>query len=320
MDMDTKILNFLKEHRADFISGEELSHRLGVSRTAVWKHIQDLRENGYDIMAQPHQGYRLVSVPDRLLKDEITYKLDTRAFGQKVISYAAVGSTNDTAFSLAEQGAVEGTLVVAEKQTKGRGRLGRIWVSQEGGIYASLILRPEMAPSSAGLITLMAAVGIVRAIQELTGLEAQVKWPNDILIHGKKVCGILTEMSAEQDRVKFCVLGFGINVSQPANALPAAAVSLAKASGAGVRRVDVVRHALVSLEQVYDLLRQQRFAELLAAWKGHSATLGQRVKVHNHNRVLEGVAQDLDEGGALLVRDDSGKMHRVVSGDVSLNR
>ncbi|MFH1995691.1 MAG: biotin--[acetyl-CoA-carboxylase] ligase, partial [Candidatus Omnitrophota bacterium] len=202
--IDEKILSALKEKTAEFTSGESLSELVGISRTAVWKHIEKLREAGYEIEASPHLGYRLISVPDKLIPEEVRWGLGTEVLGKEVISYEKVDSTNEIAYSLAERGLREGAIVFAEEQRKGKGRLGRSWISPpKGGIYFSCVLRPEMSPDRVSQITLAASVSVARAVRELTGLQALIRWPNDILVNDRKICGILTEMKAEQDTVRF---------------------------------------------------------------------------------------------------------------------
>lgn len=319
--METKILNFLKENKNTYISGEDICRRLKVSRTAVWKHIQHLKEIGYEIMAQPHLGYQIISIPDKMLPDEISDGLQTKFFGKKIISYNSTASTNDIAYNLAEQKAQEGTLVIAEEQLKGKGRLGRNWVSPQGkGIYATLILRPQLAPNEAGKITLMAAVGIAKAIRSYTGLDSLIKWPNDILVDNEKVCGILTEMSAEQDLVNFVILGMGVNINTEKHELPKGATSLKLKSKKEVNRLGFLKMMLQELEQEYLKIKNKNFAEIINQWRNLSLTLGKRICIKYKDDFLEGQALDIDEQGALIVRDDLGFLHNFLSGDVTLVR
>ncbi len=214
--MDEKILKILRTHTDRFISVQYLSKGLSLSQTTVLSHIHKLRNEGYDIQAQPHWGYKLVALPDKLLAQEILWRLNTKIVGQKILSYDTVDSTNTVAFSLAEKGASEGTTVFAEAQRKGKGRLGRNWVSpKSGGIYLSAVLRPQIHPDQASLITLLAAVSCAKTIRKTCGLQALIKWPNDILVNNKKVCGILTVMQAQDNKVKFVILGIGISVNTP---------------------------------------------------------------------------------------------------------
>lgn len=315
--MEGKILNVFRAHTNEFISGEELSRRLGVSRAAIWKHIEKLRQEGYDISAQPHLGYKLVGIPDRLLPAEVKWKLDTTFIGQEIYSYAEVGSTMDVAFRLASDNAQEGTVVFGESQTKGRGRMGRSWSSpNQKGIYCSVILRPNIIPSQAPMVTVVAAVSVIRGIRKLTHLPALIKWPNDILINNRKVCGILTEMNAETDRVKFIIVGIGVNVNREKDSLPRGATSIMKEFGEEVARVDLAKEILRELERYYLLFKTGAIQQMIMEWRNLSAILGYRVKVTCQDRVIEGQAHDLDSNGALILRLDSGFLEKVLAGDV----
>jgi BirA family biotin operon repressor/biotin-[acetyl-CoA-carboxylase] ligase len=325
--LDEKILNVLRHNKDSYISGEELCKHAGISRAAIWKHIEDLRETGYDIEAVPHLGYKLVAAPDTLIPSEIKWKLKTKIFGKEIISYKKVDSTNDIAYRLAEKGVKEGTIILAEEQSKGKGRHGRNWVSpSKGGIYMSCILRPKIAPNEIPRITLLAAVAVAKAVRDVTSLDAAIKWPNDITIDGKKACGILTEMKAEQDRVDFIILGIGINVNTPLKQLPKGGASLKDelhrhgAKGANISRVELTRNVLEKMEEYYSLLQRKGFGPIIEAWKNLSAMLGSRVKVVLPFRTFEGLAHDIDPDGALVVRLDSGVLERVSSGDVVMVR
>ena len=212
--MRARILKLLRQQSQDYLSGEEISRQLAVSRTAVWKHIQELKNHGYEIEAHPRKGYRLKSRPDLLLPEEIRAGLATQLLGKQIVHFYDTSSTNNEAKRLAADDAIEGTIVVSEAQTLGRGRLNRGWFSPPGGgVWVSVILRPPFPPQEAPKCTLMAAVATVEAIREASGLNCGIKWPNDILWQGRKLVGILTEMSAEMDAINFVVLGIGINVS-----------------------------------------------------------------------------------------------------------
>ncbi|MCX5680233.1 MAG: biotin--[acetyl-CoA-carboxylase] ligase, partial [Candidatus Omnitrophica bacterium] len=195
---DEKILRILRDNTDTHTSSDELCKVTGISRAAVWKHIEDLRREGYDIEASPHLGYKLVAIPDSFIPSELKWKLETKLIGKLILSYKKIDSTNDSAYALAEKGIAEGTVVIAEEQAKGKGRHGRKWESPpKSGVYMSCVIRPEMAPNEIAKITLVAAVAMAKAIRRFTGLEAMIKWPNDILVNNRKVCGILTEMKAE---------------------------------------------------------------------------------------------------------------------------
>lgn len=319
--MDDKILNIFRSSNGEFISGEEISEKLKVSRAAVWKHIDKLRKEGYEITGEPHVGYRLLSAPDKLIPEEISHKLGTKIIGRKIYSYETTDSTNDVAHRLAQSGALEGTAVFSEGQSKGRGRMGRHWVSPKGkGIYFSFILRPDVSPAEAPKITLMSAVAVARAIRKITHLGALIKWPNDILINERKVCGILTEMSAEVNTVRYIVLGIGINVNTGKGDLPKEATSLKYEAGEEIPRVELAQEILRELERQYHIYKEKGFKKIIDEWKGLSHTLGEEVKIVCQNRKIEGTAVDLDSSGALVVRLDTGFTDHITAGDVVMVR
>lgn len=310
------VLDFLKAQDG-FVSGEEISRNLKISRTAVWKHIARLRTEGYLIEAVPHLGYRIISIPDKLLPEEISYQLNTKVIGQSLFYYETLGSTMDTAFELGLKGFPEGTVVFAESQTKGRGRLGRSWFSpKEKGIYLSLLLRPEFLPQEAPKITLMTAVSISEAIKKITGLSVLIKWPNDIVVGGKKLAGILTELDAEADKIKFINIGIGINVNSSKSFLPKESTSLKEEIGTELSRIELAREVLRAIESNYFILKDKGFKPILEKWLASSAILGKRIEISSQNRIICGEAQDIDMDGALLVRQDTGFIERVLSGDV----
>ncbi len=311
------VLNFLRDNQKHFVSGEELSIKLKVTRQAVWKEIEALRDLGYEIEAQPHMGYRLLSVPDKLFADEIQHGLHTKIIGRKVISYNMVDSTNDVAWKLGEEGVREGAVVFAESQKKGRGRLGRSWVSPKGkGILFSVLLRPEFGPAEVSKVTLAAAVAVAKALREATGQEFKIKWPNDILYHERKLCGILTEMSAEMDRVKFVVLGLGLNVNTDHKDLPTRSISVKEALGKEVSRLVLAKTILEKLDKEYQKLKKEEFESIAKDWEYFSGTSGKRVSVSLLHRAVEGRALGIDRDGALLVRKDNGTQERILAGDV----
>ncbi len=320
--LDEKILSILRNNTDSYVSGEELCKTAGISRAAIWKHIEKLRGEGYDIEALPHLGYRLVGIPDSLIASEIKWKLKTKVIGKNIMSYKKVDSTNDVVYDLAENGIGEGAVAVSEEQTKGKGRHGRQWLSPpHGGVYFSCVLRPEIAPTEIAKITLLAAVAVARSIRDVTGASAMIKWPNDILVNDKKVCGILTEMKAEQDAVDFVVVGIGINVNTPLKYLPKGASSLiaeigGRAGEEKLSRIEVVRNVLEKLEEEYLKLKKHGFKPIIEDWKHFSAMIGSRVKVTLPNRTFEGLVHNLDSSGELVIRRDTGVLEKISSGDV----
>lgn len=314
--MQEKIIDFLKR-KQEYVSGDVISHRLGISRQALWKHIQELKEIGYDIVAVPHLGYRLESSPDRLFTFEVSRNLDTEFIGKRIYYFETVASTMDAAMQLCIKGACEGTLVLAESQTKGRGRLGRRWFSPKyKGIYLSLILRPDILPASAPIFTLLAALSVCEAIKEVSGLEAQIKWPNDILSRNKKLGGILTELSAETDEINFLIIGVGLNVNNDRKTLYSGATSLREQKRENVNRITLLQEILRKIEANYLLLESKDSPPIIEKWRQHNITLGRRVKVYCQKEHIEGEAVDIDIDGGLLIRKDSGVTEKVMAGDV----
>ncbi|MFA5101199.1 MAG: biotin--[acetyl-CoA-carboxylase] ligase [Candidatus Omnitrophota bacterium] len=310
------LLEYLRKKQV-YVPAEELCRHAHVSRQTVWKHILQLRSLGYDISSVPHLGYQLVSCPDRLYPAEISAGLHTRTIGKVIHYYDHVASTMDAATQLAQNKAPEGTVVVAEAQTQGRGRLGRSWVSPKyKGLYFSVIVRPDTQVGEIASITLMAAVSVCEAVRRTCGIDARIKWPNDIFLEQKKLGGILTEMNAGLDRVNYCVIGIGINVNGDKKTLVDGAVSLAQHSGSAVNRVELFRELLRQFEHFYIKFKKSEFGSILDAWRQFSVTLGARVRIDMQKGRLDGIAVDIDADGGLLVRRDSGLIEKVFAGDV----
>lgn len=321
--MKKEILGVLMKNSGEYISGEELSVRLNVSRTAIWKQINSLKEAGYVIDSKPNRGYRLVSSPDILQQSELMLKLKTSWLGHNLQIFDELPSTNDLAKGLASEGAVEGTVIIAEKQTKGRGRIGRPWESPaKKGLWFSVILHPMLEPQLASQLIFVAAVGICRALREQTALDIMIKWPNDLLYEGKKICGILAEMSAEIEQLNHIVLGIGLNVNQEEEDFSPEIVKLATslnlAAGKKYRRVDILAAILLHLEEAYSEYQEQGFPAILKAWESLNCTLGREVKVVTREESFQGLAEGLAKDGSLLVRRKSGEIEKVIVGDISL--
>jgi len=317
------ILNMLRNNANEYLSGEEISRQLSVSRTAIWKHMQTLKQSGYEIEAHPRQGYRLRSVPDRLLPDEIRDSLQTTMLGQHEIYYFDdIDSTNNEAKKQANLGCHEGAIVLSEAQNNGRGRIARSWFSPFGkGIWLSLILKPPFLPSDAPKCTLLAAVAVTKAIRSITKVQCGIKWPNDILYKGKKIVGILTEMNAEMDAINYIVIGMGINVNIDQDEFPeelrAIATSLSQASGQPIARLTLLQAILEELETEYNKVIQYGFSQMLDEWRQLSVTLGQTVDALGGSRQFSGVAIDIDQDGTLLVQTEE-KIERIIAGDISI--
>jgi BirA family transcriptional regulator, biotin operon repressor / biotin---[acetyl-CoA-carboxylase] ligase len=316
-----KILNLLRSSCSGFISGEELARKCGISRAMVWKHVKSLEREGFGIEAIPSRGYKIRTVPDILRPSDIKTALKTTVIGKKIQFLSEVASTNTLAMEMAADGTPEGTVVIADTQTSGKGRLGRKWISPKGNLYLSVVLRPNIPIHKAPLITLTGAVAVASAIRTTCGLEAGIKWPNDILISGKKVSGLLTEMSAEQDRIRHIVLGIGVDVNMEMGELPpevrSITTTLAVESGAKINRTELLQQVLRDLERWYQMFLSNH-ADVLEEWKKLNMTVGSRITVSGAGEELDGLAQGVDSDGRLIVRLDDGAVRTVAAGDVTI--
>ena len=306
------------------VSGEELGRAIGISRTAVWKHINELKCEGYVIDSVPSKGYCFVSAPDALLPDEIKAGLKTRIMGREVAYHKETTSTQEIAKALASQGVAEGTIVVAETQSGGRGRVGRQWSSPQGGVYFSMILRPDMKPSEALRLPLVAGVAVAQAIKRNTKLAPKLKWPNDIMLQDRKVGGILTEMSAEMDRLDWVIIGIGLNVNTSHESYPeevqGVATSLMELGGKIIPRVKLLQDILFEFESLYDDLVKSGFEPIRARWKALSNTICANVVVSMPTEKVTGTAVDIDLDGALILKKGDGSLEKILAGVVSLRK
>jgi len=323
MTHDARLLAMLRERAGQDISGAELAERLGVSRTTVWNHVESLRREGYVIEASTHRGYRFVASPDRMLPDEIHRDLRTKWLGRTLWCYRETDSTNDIALARAAEGAPEGAIVLAEAQRRGRGRFHRKWLAPpETSILASVILRPELHPSLVSQLVIVAAVAVAETLHSLHHLDAHIKWPNDVHVGGRKIAGILAELSAEAEQINYAVIGIGLNVnttaSQLAKTIRTTATSLQIELGHAVSRLELLRDLLRHLERWYERWRRDGFAPIKARWAELSASLGRRVEVVSGTAKTTGLVADLDDDGALVLRLDSGLIRKVASGDMTV--
>ncbi|HIE31988.1 MAG TPA: biotin--[acetyl-CoA-carboxylase] ligase [Methanosarcinales archaeon] len=316
MQPKEKILEILKEEHGEFVSGEYLSETLDISRTMVWKHIEALRDGGYIIESVTSQGYRLKEIPDRLLPAEVKQDLMTAFVGKEIYYFDEIKSTSVKAKELAADNP-DGTVIIAEKQLEGRGRMGRGWYSPPGGIWFSMILKPKIPPDHVHRLTLVAGVAVAEVINEL-GLRAEIKWPNDILINEKKVCGILTEMEAELDVVNYVIVGIGIDANIDLNMLPPITMlqttSLREELGEDVDRIVLIRNILESFERHYTAFVKGDFDSILKSWREHSTTIGRRVRIVTRFRAIEGEAVGIDHDGELIVELDDGTVEKEITG------
>jgi len=316
------ILRLFREAGRGFVSGELISRELQVSRTAVWKQINGLRDAGYIIEAIPSRGYHLLSSPDILSLDEVREKLCPSRIGRQLVCLPETASTNADAFRMAEAGAEEGTAVIADAQSGGKGRRGRIWSSPAGvNLYCSVVLRPAIMPHEAPQLTFLSAVAVARAIEQTTALRPEIKWPNDVLINGRKVAGLLNEMSAETDRVNFVILGIGVNLNMTLVQFPAdvrtPATSLLLEQGLPVNRAQFAATMLGELDRLYTDFLRHGFGPVRDEWQQRCNANGREIVVSEAGVVtVRGMFQGIDGDGALLVQSPGGMVERILSGDV----
>jgi BirA family transcriptional regulator, biotin operon repressor / biotin---[acetyl-CoA-carboxylase] ligase len=317
-----RLLELLRTHQGQYLSGAALATELGMTRTAIWKHIHALKGRGYPVTSHPKKGYQLLDIPDLLTEEELLSGLETRWLGKTYHYLPQVGSTNDYALQLASQGAPHGAVVVADQQSAGRGRLGRPWVSlPHCGLYVSLLLRDDLPSRDAPQATLIAGLTLVEVLQVIQGLPARIKWPNDVLIHDKKVAGILTEMQADQDVVRFLVIGIGINVNHRADQFdthfryPATSIAIERRET--VRRSDLLLAFLKQFEVNYTRFRQDGLQRFLADLERTSAILGRTVTIHCGSQQLTGVALGLTTEGALRLGLPDSQERIIWVGDIT---
>lgn len=322
--MKDEILKRLLQANGEAVSGQELADSLGVSRTAVWKHMQTLQGEGYLFETVKKKGYVLTGVPNSLSPTQIELFLNTERFGRSIHHFDVVDSTQTIAHKLAQEGAPEGTVVIGEEQTAGRGRMARPWESTHGtGIWMTVIVRPDVTPQQASAYTLVVAVAVFNAIKTLyKNVEAAIKWPNDLLINGKKCTGILTEMQAEADCVQALLVGIGINANQVEEdfspEIADIATSLRLAAGEEINRAALVATILQYLEQYTELFVKEGFASIKKEWEQASCTIGQRIEVTTIREQFEGVASGITDEGVLQLRQDNGSIRTIYSGDVRI--
>nr|WP_226534977.1 biotin--[acetyl-CoA-carboxylase] ligase [Fictibacillus halophilus] len=319
--MREALLHMLAENEGEFVSGQQISESLNCSRTAIWKHISELRKSGYSIEAVQKRGYRLLTSPDLVTAEEVSLYTGEGTFGKKVTYKTSVNSTQEIAHSLAREGAVEGSIVIADEQTGGRGRLGRAWQSPSGtGIWMSLILRPEIPLQKAPQLTLLIAVAASRAIEKVTGLEAAIKWPNDLLIRGKKVAGILTELQAEADSIHSVIVGIGMNVNQEkkhfTEEISEIATSLAIEGGKTYKRAEIAGEVMQEIENLYRSYLDKGFAVIKLLWEARAYSLGKRITARSVTGSITGYAKGITDEGVLLLEDDNGEIHSIYSADI----
>lgn len=317
------VLAAIRDKQGEWVSGEALSESLKVSRTTIWKQVKTLQAEGYAIETSPKKGYRLSALPDILSRDEVGRGLKTEIFGCEHYFYLTeIDSTNNYAKQLAAQGYPEGTLVIAERQTAGRGRRGRQWHSEPGqGIFMSLILRPSLPLKELSRITMFIAVAVVETLQRF-GIKSGIKWPNDVLINGRKIAGILTEAVTDMDGIEYIVTGIGLNVNNRIADFPeefrSIATTVREEAGHYISRVELMQEFLWQLERSYRQLVSGDFDEILEKVRRLSLVIGRDIKIDSVNGATSGRAIDIDNNGFLMVRDSHGNIHNVMSGEIIL--
>ena len=322
MKADQKTLLPLLKNTDVPISGESIARELNISRAAVWKRIEKLRKEGFKIDAHPKSGYLLTASPDKLILEEIENELQETIFSGKLVFYKKIESTNLTAKRLAVDGALEGTVVITEEQTMGRGRLNRKWVSPpERNILFSIIFRPKFLFSQLFSLTMLTSLSIVKAIEKITGLNPMIKWPNDIYVGKLKAGGILTEFNGEQDQINFVVVGVGLNVNfDPSfsDEIQNIATSLSKELGEKISRIKLLCAILKEIEKYYSLIYKNKLHQIHQEWNNYSLVTGKPVTITSFNSTENGIAESVDADGSLIFRDLDGKRKKIICGDVSL--
>lgn len=322
--MKDKILNILKTSGDNYVSGQIISDHLGVSRAAIWKYINKLKEEGYEIESISKNGYKLISSPDIVTFHEVHEFLNTKYIGQNIIHFDTIDSTNTKAKELAAQGEVDGTLIISEEQSLGRGRLGRQWCSPKyKGIWMSLILKPDIDPLNASNITLIAAAAVHEAFKSFN-INTQIKWPNDIILNNKKLCGILTEMSSELNQINYLVLGIGVNVNTSHEEFPEELKNIATSILVETKEIfsrkKLIAAILNYFEDFYEqFLKNKNLSFIIDICKKNSILLGKEIQLYNRGTLITAKAVDIDEAGLLVIEHKDGTLEKIISGEVSMH-
>ena len=319
--MKNEILRALRE-TASYVSGQELCRKLGVSRTAVWKNIRSLQEDGYEIEAVTNRGYRLAGVPDTIAEEEVASRLQTERMGRQIRYFSRIDSTNQYAKRIAEEGAPDGTLIIADEQTAGKGRSGRTWVTPPAEAIAfTLLLRPELSPDRISMVTLVMGLAVTNAVNSLYGVSAGIKWPNDVVIKGRKLCGILTEMSAEVRQVNYIVIGVGINANLTSfpEEIREIATSLKLELGRDINRAELIARVMTEFERLYaEFEAQGDLGAVMQEYNELCLNAGSKVRVLDPNGEYTGTSCGINSMGELLVETEDGEIQEVYAGEVSV--
>lgn len=317
-----KLIELLSEHEEEYISGQLLSDKLGISRSAIWKHMNELKKDGYEIEGKAKKGYRIISYPNKISENTISWGIETDWLGKTIVHKKTTDTTQKDAHNLALDGAKHGTVVIADEQTAGKGRLERTWYSHEGqGIWMSMILRPNILPFLAPQLTLLTATVLAQVFDEICGIKPQIKWPNDILINNKKVAGILTEMQAEQDSVLYVIIGIGINVNQASadmeKEIEKRATSLNLETGKQWEMVPLIQQILQTFEDKYDHYLHNGFNDIKIDWENYGFRLNERLQIVTGKETWTATFLGIAEDGALLAQKDNGDIEKVYSAEIA---
>lgn len=318
-----KVLKFLQTHNTEYLSGQDLSDVLRISRVAVWKHIKKIQELGYTVESKQKLGYKLISNSELLLPWEITTNLKTKIIGRQAYYFDSIDSTQNQALKMAEDVANDGTIIVAAKQTGGRGRSGRKWVSPKGGIWVSIILHPTFDISITTLFPIASALALSIAIEKTFSIQPELKWPNDLTIKGKKVAGMLVDVSLESNKIENLVLGVGINFDVNAKQIEKSLKGTPNFYGVAslsdqkqnIKPIQLVQTFLIELEKIYKSLNAKQTKKIISEWTVRSSTIGKNVELNTSDNKIKGKAIKIDDDGALVVSENN-KNHRIIAGDI----
>lgn len=315
-----RLIDLLAKRKNEYVSGQDLSDILNVSRSAIWKHMNELKKDGYEIEGLAKKGYRIISMPDRVSENTIAWGLETEWLGRTIVHRETIDSTQTLAHQLAQDGAEHGTIVIADEQVKSRGRVGKKWHSPKGeGIWMSLILRPKILPFLAPQLTLLTATVLAEVLHHDCQIDPQIKWPNDVLINGKKVSGILTEMQAEQDTVLYVIVGMGININQTEIEadIKDRATSLRLETGKEWQLVPLIQSILSLFEEKYDSYLSRGFEEIKRTWENYGFRMNERLQIQSGKRSWEAIFRGIGEDGALLAENDQGEIEKIYSAEIA---
>lgn len=316
-----RLIELLQAKKHEFVSGQVLANKLNISRNAIWKHMKELVEDGYNIEARQRLGYRILDVPDKVSENTLKWGLQTKWLGHHIVHKTSLPSTQTLAHQLAQKGAKHGTIVIADEQTDGRGRMERPWDSNsQDGIWLSIILKPQIPPYLAPQLTLLTATVLADLIKEETKLQPKIKWPNDLLIDQRKVSGILTEMQAEQDQILYVIIGIGLNVNQSLTdfnqSIREKVTSLYEASGEQWNRRHLIQQLLHTFEKSYETYIGEGFTNVKQKWESYGFRMGEQIRINTMNEQWKSTFLGIAEDGALLIKDRTGRTKKLYSGEI----